>query len=110
MKVESTLAQRRDDSTDVEPTLGQPTLLSGIGSFVGLYYQTQTTINVGPTSELASQRWANVEPTNIAVWEMSSLIIIASVIIDCRHILTTPVMPRSQSAVHLLAAGLQRIS
>ena len=29
MKVGLTLAQRRDDSTDVGQTLGQPTLLSG---------------------------------------------------------------------------------
>ena len=85
MKVESTLAQRRDDSTDVEPTLSQPTLLSGIGSFVGLYYQTQTTINAGPTSELASQRWANVEPTNIAVWEISLIMIQMKHLFLLRH-------------------------
>ena len=46
MKVGLTLDQRRDDSTDVEPTLHQPTLLSGnlwsfcfktalVGCFIG---------------------------------------------------------------------------
>ena len=36
-KVGLTLAQRRDDSTDVGPTLAQPTLLSGSGLIAVLY-------------------------------------------------------------------------
>ena len=57
MKVGLTLAQRRDDSTDVGTTLGQPTLLSGI-------YASGNWANIGSGNVLSPGRRQAIIWTN----------------------------------------------